>query len=126
MSERRSSCVRERGVYRDAVPGAVGPVRPGEGDVIRDPAPGEEGAGEPDVRAHQGVALPAGVDSYGLGLLRRCGGGTQKSDPFIQTVCICITLRSIIQTHVIRIYCQLANKRASAEPVCKTLVQDVH
>lgn len=70
-SERtQQSCVCVTVIYRDAVPGAVGPVRPGEGDVIRGPAPGEEGAGEPHVRAHQGVALPAGVNSDGLGLLR--------------------------------------------------------
>lgn len=55
--------------YRDAVAGAIGPVRPGEGDVLGGPAPGEEGTGQPDVGAHQGVALPAGVNHYGLGLL---------------------------------------------------------
>lgn len=42
-------CVCERVHYRDAVPGAVRPVCPGEGDVLRGPAPGEEGTGEPDV-----------------------------------------------------------------------------
>lgn len=63
-------CVRAVRHYRDAVPRAVGPVGPGEGDVLRGPAPGEEGAGEPDVGAHQRVALPAGVDHYGLALLR--------------------------------------------------------
>lgn len=38
--------------YRDAVPGAIRPVCPGEGDVLRGPAPGEERAGQPDVGAH--------------------------------------------------------------------------
>lgn len=59
--------------YRDAVPWAVRPVGPGEGDVLRGPAPGEEGAGEPDVGAHQSMALPAGVNHYGLALLRHWG-----------------------------------------------------
>lgn len=36
-------------MYRDGIPGTVGPVAPGEGDVIRGPAPGEEGAGKTDV-----------------------------------------------------------------------------
>lgn len=59
-------------IYRDAVAGAVRPVCPGEGDVLGGPAPGEEGAGQPDVGAHQGVALPAGVNHYGLGVLGHC------------------------------------------------------
>lgn len=37
---------------RDGVPRAVGPVHPGEGDVVRGPVPGEEGAGQPHVGAH--------------------------------------------------------------------------
>lgn len=59
-------------IYRDAVPGAVRSVRPGKSDVLGGPAPGEEGAGQPDVGAHQGVALPAGVNHYGLGVLWHC------------------------------------------------------
>lgn len=64
-------------IYRDAVAGAVWPVRPGEGDVLGGPAPGEEGAGQPDVGAHQGVALPAGVNHYGLGVLGHCNTPSQ-------------------------------------------------
>lgn len=63
-------CVCEFVLYRDGVPGAIRPVCPGEGNVFRGPAPGEEGTGQPDVGAHQGVSLPAGVNHYGLGLLR--------------------------------------------------------
>lgn len=63
-------CVSVCVSYRDGVPGAIGPVGPGEGDVLGGPAPGEERAGQPDVGADQGVTLPAGVNHYGLGLLR--------------------------------------------------------